>query len=266
MVIIRHTHTLKQTWITPRQTTSIIIISNNHIVTKDYDMGLISFFKIGWRRWLTHGLLALITFVGCYLIHLYSPYADLNYILTLACGYISLILIVVSLLIGPYKLLYRRRNPVNLNLRRDVGIWAGINGLIHVGAVFLAQTRGDIIYLFLRPKSQGIGYDLSLSPQGISNNLGLVATFILILLLVLSNDITLKYFKGRRWKFLQRFNYGLVVLAFIHTVLYQRFGNRARAFVVITLVSAVAVLVAQAIGFYLYNHKTHRAKIHSRVQ
>jgi sulfoxide reductase heme-binding subunit YedZ len=173
---------------------------------------------------------------------------------------------VLSLLIGPYKLLYRRRNPVNLNLRRDIGIWAGINGLVHVAAVFLARTRGDIVYLFLRPKPQGIGYDLSLSPQGISNNLGLVATFILILLLVLSNNITLKYFKGKRWKFLQRFNYGLIVLAFIHTVLYQRFGNRAHIFVIITLVSAVAVLIAQAIGFFLHNHKTRRRKIHSCVQ
>lgn len=233
-------------------------------------MGLIAFFNIGWQRWRTHGLLALFTVIGCYLIHLYSPYADLNYILTLACGYLSLILIVVSLLIGPYKLLFQRRNPVNLDLRRDVGIWAGINGVVHVLAVFQARIGGDIIFLFLRPKAQGIGYDLLISPQGISNNIGFVATFILVLLLVLSNDISLKYFKGKRWKLLQRFNYGLVVLAFIHTVLYQRFGNRARIFVVITLTLAVAVLVVQAIGFYLYNRNAtrnaHRAKNHSHVQ
>ena len=227
-------------------------------------MGFISFFNIGWRRWRDHGLLGLFTLLGCEIIHLYSPYADTNYILTLACGYVSLIFIVFSLLIGPYKLLFQRRNPVNLNLRRDVGIWAGINGVIHVACVLLARTRGDIVYLFLRPKVQGPGYDLLLTPQGISNNLGLVATFILILLLVLSNNISLKYFKGKRWKFLQRFNYGLVVLAFIHTILYQRFSNRARTFVVLTLVLAVATLVIQAAGFFLYN--AHRVKTHSRVQ
>jgi DMSO/TMAO reductase YedYZ heme-binding membrane subunit len=228
-------------------------------------MGLISFFNIGWQRWRDHGVLALFTLVGCEIIHLYSPYADLNYILTLACGYVSLILIVFSLLIGPYKLLYRRKNPVNLNFRRDVGIWAAINGCIHVAAVLLTRTRGDVVYLFLHPKAQGVGYDLLMSPQGISNNLGLVATFILILLLVLSNDITLKYFKGKRWKFLQRFNYGLVVLAFIHTVLYQRFGNRAHAFVVLTLVLAVAVLVIQAAGFFLYNRNKNRTKVHFSI-
>src|SRR6185369_8329908 len=125
-------------------------------------------------------------------------------------------------LIGPYQLLYQRRNPVNLSLRRDVGIWAGITGCIHVVCVLLTSTRSNIVYLFLRPKVQGPGYDLLLTPQGISNNVGLVATFILIVLLVLSNDISLRYFRGKRWKLLQRFNYGLVVLAFIHTVLYQR--------------------------------------------
>jgi len=227
-------------------------------------MTLITFFNIGWARWRTHGLLFLFTLLGCYFIHLYSPYADLNYILTLACGYVSLILIVYSLLIGPVKLLQRSRNPVNLNLRRDVGIWAGINGVIHVICVLLTRTRGDIVYLFLRPKAQGIGYDLLLTPQGISNNVGLVATFILVLLLVISNDISLKYFKGKRWKLLQRFNYGLVVLAFIHTILYQRFGNRARAFVVVTLILAVATLVIQAAGIFLYN--AHHTKTHSRIQ
>jgi len=133
-----------------------------------------------------------------------------------------------------------------------------------VAAVFLARTRGDLIYLFLRPKAQGVGYDLLMTPQGISNNVGLAATFILILLLVLSNDILLRYFKGKRWKLLQRFNYGLVVLAFIHTILYQRFGNRARAFVVLTLVLAAGVLAIQAAGFFLYH--AHRAKTHSRIQ
>ena len=200
----------------------------------------------------------------CYLIHLYSPYADLNYILTLACGYAGFILIVFSLLIGPYKLLCQRRNPVNLNLRRDVGIWAGINGCIHVLCVLLARTRSNLIYLFLRPKLQGVGYDLLLSPQGMSNNLGLLATFILILLLVLSNDIALKTFKGKHWKRLQRFNYGLVILAFIHTILYQRFSNRARAFVILTLVLAVAVLVMQIAGLFLY--AARRAKTHSGIQ
>ncbi len=227
-------------------------------------MNLISFFNIGWQRWRTHGILAFITIIGCYLAHLYAPYADLIYDLTYGCGYIADILIAYSLLIGPYKLLFQRKNPVNLNLRRDVGIWAGITGCIHVIAAIAMTTRGNILYLFLRPKPEGVGYNLLLSPTGVSNNIGLVATIILVILLVLSNDYFLIKLKGKRWKFLQRFNYGLAILAFIHTVLYQRLDNRSSTFVTFTFIFAIALLVIQLAGFILY--RSRRAKIHSRIQ
>ena len=227
-------------------------------------MNFISFFNIGWQRWRTHGILAAVTVIGCYLAHLYRPYADFFYDLTYGCGYVAVILIAYSLLIGPYKLLSQKKNPVNINLRRDVGIWAGITGCIHVIAAIVMTTRGNILYLFLRPKPEGIGYNLLLSGGGLSNNIGLMATIILVILLVLSNDYFLIKLKGKHWKFLQRFNYGLAILAFIHTVLYQRLDNRSRTFVTYTFIFAIALLCIQAAGFFLY--RSRRAKIHSRLQ
>ena len=44
----------------------------------------------------------------------------------------SLCLLCVTLLIGPLNLLRKRLNPVNIELRRDTGIWAGITGCLHV--------------------------------------------------------------------------------------------------------------------------------------
>ncbi|MBI1281888.1 MAG: hypothetical protein GC179_27430 [Anaerolineaceae bacterium] len=220
--------------------------------------------NIGWQRWRTHSILAVITVIGCYLAHLYAPYADLIYDLTYGCGYVAVILIAYSLLIGPYRLLWRKKNPVNINLRRDVGIWAGITGCIHVIAAIAMTTRGNIVYLFLRPKAEGIGYNLLLSPAGVSNNIGLVATIILVILLVLSNDYFLIKLKGKRWKFLQRFNYGLAVLAFIHTVLYQQLDNRSSTFVTFTYIFAIALLSIQLAGFFV--SRTRRAKIRSPLQ
>jgi sulfoxide reductase heme-binding subunit YedZ len=227
-------------------------------------MSLLVFLNIGWRRWRTHGILTVLTIISCYLVHLYAPYADLTYDLTYGCGYAAVILIAYSLAIGPYKLLRQRKNPVNLDLRRDVGIWAGITGCIHVVCAILMATRGNIIFLFLRPKPEGSGYDLLLTPAGIGNNIGLFATVVLILLLVLSNDYSLKKLKGRRWKFLQRFNYGLAVLAFIHTVLYQWLDNRSRAFMIFTFVFAIALFCIQAAGFIIY--RTCRTKMLSTLQ
>lgn len=221
-------------------------------------------FNIGKERWRSHGLLLAITVAACVLIHFYSPYADLIYVLTLGCGYLSLLLVVVTLLIGPFKLLHQKRNPVNLNSRRDIGIWAGITGCIHVVCILIARVRGSVIYLFLKPKAKGTGYDLLVTPQGISNNLGLVATLIIIFLLLLSNDYALRSFKGNRWKFLQRFNYGLVVLVFFHTAIYQRLGSREPFFIIPTFASAIITIGIQILGFVLMRQR--RAKKHSQLQ
>ncbi|MDQ6692913.1 MAG: hypothetical protein M3014_00600, partial [Chloroflexota bacterium] len=79
----------------------------------------------GDRLW-THLVLALGTVAGCALAFIYDPSLIAAEPLSLGLGYVSLVYLVASLLIGPLYLARRRRNPVNLYLRRDVGIWAGV--------------------------------------------------------------------------------------------------------------------------------------------
>src|SRR5690242_4934339 len=100
-------------------------------------MILLDMLRIGRQRWLTHIGLAGLSAAGAYAGHLYAPYADANYVLTIGFGYTAIILIAVSLIIGPFKLLSQRRNPVNIDLRRDVGIWSAITGCLHVWFAFL---------------------------------------------------------------------------------------------------------------------------------
>lgn len=217
-------------------------------------MSLLSaIFGIGWHRWLTHIILAGFTLVGCYGAHLYRPHADLTYDLTIGCAYVGLALIVVSLLIGPYKMLFIRRNPVNINLRRDIGIWAGIVGCIHVVCGLQMYMGGRILSYFFELTQRG--YRLLLNLFGISNDLGLIATVLLIWLLILSNDWSLKHFKGKRWKFWQRFNYLIAALVFAHTFGYQSIRQREQPFVITALVLGVVTLAAQLAGFFLYRSR-----------
>ncbi len=222
-------------------------------------MMLFSIFAIGLRRWLTHAGLALLAFGGVYLTHLYAPHADLTYDLTIGCGYVALILVALSLLIGPYKLLFQRRNPVNLDFRRDVGIWAGITGCIHVICGFQIHMNGNVVYYFLDYIPHR-GYRFLTNLFGISNDIGLIATIILVILLVLSNDISLRHYKGKKWKFLQRFNYLLALLVLAHTFAYQTVSQRERPFIIGTIIIAVVTLAAQSAGFLLYRtrHLDHR--------
>src|SRR5690606_24444958 len=101
----------------------------------------------------------------------------------------------------------------------------------------------------------------------IANWVGLVATVILLALLFTSNDLMLKRLKGRRWKALQRWNYGLAGLAFLHTFLYQMVSGRERDFVTFTLLLTLALLAAQFIGIQLYRagrNKRAKSVFHSQ--
>jgi sulfoxide reductase heme-binding subunit YedZ len=226
---------------------------------------LFELFQIGVRRWLTHTTLALAALIACYLAHLYAPYAALNYALTIGCGYLALILIMLTLLIGPVQLLYQSRNPVNLDLRRDIGIWAGITGCIHVMFGLQIHMNGRILNYFIQ--TTGRGYRLLLNAFGISNHLGLLATVILIMLLVLSNDISLKRLKGKRWKLLQRFNYLLALLVFVHTFLYQMISQREQPFRVVAFCMALILIFVQTLGFLIYRSRTTfaRHRVHGYV-
>ncbi len=107
------------------------------------------------QRWLTHGVMVLTVLVACGLTRLYSPHAGLNYLLTIGMGYLSLLLTIISLIIGPLNLLRRRANPVNIDLRRDIGIWAALTGFVHVFCSFQVRMGGSICMFFFRPSPNG---------------------------------------------------------------------------------------------------------------
>ncbi len=103
-----------------------------------------------------HLALAAGTIAGCELAFIYDPSAVFAEPLSVGLGYVSLVYLVASLLIGPLYLARQRRNPVNLYLRRDVGIWAGVTALLHVFFSFQIYAQGQLLVtsLFL-PTGRG---------------------------------------------------------------------------------------------------------------
>jgi sulfoxide reductase heme-binding subunit YedZ len=211
--------------------------------------------RFGWQRIRTHlGMFLLTLFGVIYLTRLYVPFASLEYLLTIGCAYLSLFYIGVTLCIGAFKLLRQRRVPANVDIRRDIGIWAGITGILHVVFAFGTRYNGEILRYFFYPDSVR---PLD-TPFGIANDFGLAATIMLILLLVTSNDWSLRRLKGKRWKTLQRLNYVLVALALLHTFLYQDISRREPVFTNITLMLTLVMLVVQAFGFVLHRTQGER--------
>lgn len=177
----------------------------------------------------------------------------------LGFGYICLAYLAATLLIGPLYLLQQRRNPVSIDLRRDVGIWAGITGCLHVVFALQLRFQGQILFFFFAPTDDG-GIRLLLNRFGIANWLGAAATLILIVLLITSNTLSLRLLKGKRWKLLQRFNYALAVLALIHTLLFQGNGQRQSIFMNVVLLTSLTVIVIQWYGSNLYRARRRHGR------
>lgn len=98
-----------------------------------------------------HFGLALFTAAGCYLTMLAAPHMGTVRQLTIGWAYVSLILLMWTLAIGPWRTLRRqKRTPLNINLRRDAGIWVAATAVVHILGTFYDHHWG-IWNFFLWP-------------------------------------------------------------------------------------------------------------------
>jgi sulfoxide reductase heme-binding subunit YedZ len=222
------------------------------------------------RRVATHLVLGVLTAVVLLLAPLYPRAETFVQAATIGLGYLSLGLIAATLVVGPLGLRRRSRNPVNVYLRRDLGIWAGLTGLAHVLFGLQVHFGGNVIRYFFQPIVRERyfavgdeeryfrvveGWTPATDLFGLANWIGLLATVVLLILLALSNDVAVRALRGPRWKALQRFNYALVALVVAHTAAYQLVVGREAVFALATLALAGVVLGAQLVGVTLYRRR-----------
>lgn len=184
---------------------------------------------------------------------------------SIGTGYVSVLLLVFSLLIGPWHLIRKhRRVPVHLDLRRDVSIWAGVYALIHVGFGLFIHVRRDhlsnLIYNFIYPPHVEHISPIRLGFFGIANHLGLIATLLVLVLLAISNDYSVRTLGSTRWKAWQRWTYYFSGLVVIHSILYEQVEHRPVAFIVAFALVVLIGLVAQIVGMVFYRRHFRPAR------
>lgn len=152
-------------------------------------------------------------------------------------GYLSFILIGCTLLIGPLQSwLPAGWMAVSLSIRRDIGIWAGLTGLLHVILVlvlFEGEPRLMIIHENRSEKADGwlglfffASSDPTMWPSpnwtltGVANYLGLLAFFVLLALWLTSSAQAEKWLGGSSWKRLHLANPWLFIIVLIHGLIY----------------------------------------------
>jgi DMSO/TMAO reductase YedYZ heme-binding membrane subunit len=164
------------------------------------------------------------------------------------------VLLALTLLIGPANLLLRRRTPVSTSLARDTGTWAAIVSLAHVIVGLKAHGYAGDLFNFVNYFFTADGA-LKTNSFGMGNWTGLAALVIVVGLLALSNDRSLRELKAKRWKNLQRMNYVLFVLVVLHAFFYGALLRMTSPFTVLLIVTVISVVVGQAVGIWLWRRK-----------
>ena len=167
---------------------------------------------------------------------------------SMSSAYVGLALLGATFMIGPLNILRRRPNPVSTDLRRDLGIWAGLLGIVHFLVGWQVHMKHRSLYWLREVKDTG-----TLVPRtdlfGFGNYTGLAAVIVAILLLALSNDYFLRTLGALRWKQLQRWNYALFVLVIAHGVAYQVIEKRTAPFVILFSLLTACSIVIQLLGY-----------------
>jgi methionine sulfoxide reductase heme-binding subunit len=203
------------------------------------------------RLWRHHFPLALVTSTSGFLLYVTRPYPDVITRLSFASAYPALILLAATLVIGPWNVVMGKRPPASLDLRRDIGIWAGMSGVFHavVGQCVHLRGRPWLYYVYENWQQkhwQPFRHDLF----GLANYTGLIASLVLLALLATSNDASLRKLGTPGWKKLQRWNYYCFGLSAVHTFTYQvGVGSQTAPFLIAAIVAALLTIILQYAGY-----------------
>ena len=181
------------------------------------------------------------------LLYMSRPYKDIVTRLSFATAYVAFALLAATLLTGPINILRDRRNPVSSDLRRDIGVCAGLVGTFHavVGQCVHLRGRPWLYYVYgPTEKHVGIRHDLF----GFANYTGAIAALILVALFATSNDFSLRALGTLRWKSLQRWNYAVFALAAVHTFGYFAIEKQRIGWVSLIICCVVITIMIQGVG------------------
>jgi len=164
-----------------------------------------------------------------------------------AFAYASLVLLSVSLILGPLSTLAPLPLQKLMPMRREIGVWSFFLALVHVIVLFYGHNW-NVVRFFITPLDGG-AWEINLAPWGIGNYLGLGALVIAAALAAISNDWSFRALGLSSWKHLQQLSYTLFALSAFHTLVYLPVAKRAPAFWAVFWILTVLTIGFQIIGF-----------------
>ncbi len=177
---------------------------------------------------------------------IYRGKRDLITFIAQSTGYISLVILASSLMIGPANLILKNKNPLSTYFRRDIGITGGLLALIHSVTGLFVHLRGKMWLYFLNDNNQ-VRFD----NFGLANYTGAIAALIIIFLIITSNDYFLKKLNSDKWKNIQRLSYLMIFLTAAHCYFYTIGRDNLSIFSWFYIPLFSLLLISQLTGVYL---------------
>lgn len=146
--------------------------------------------------------------------------------------------------LGPLNVLRKKHNPVHSAVRRDVGIAAGIAGLVHTALGLQVHMGGALARYFVVPTpatASGLAFVAA-------NYLGLMSAAVLAGLVAISNNPGVRSLGLERWKKFQRLAYVAAIAAVAHGVIYQLLEKRSAALIFFVAAGTAFVMMLQLRG------------------
>jgi len=228
-----------------------------HSFQRDSCLVFIASFSSGRRKRLQsrllrhHVPLLIVSCASIAVLYVTRDYKDVISRASFATAYPAIALLSGTLLVGPWNWLRKRPNPVSNDLRRDVGIWAGILAVAHTAIGQCVHLRGrPWLYYIYGPTEHHHPFPLRHDAFGLANHTGAASALLVIALLATSNDYFLRKLGTREWKKLQRWNYAVFGLAGAHALLYQKgIEKQDWRWVAIVVVCIGLTMALQAVVF-----------------
>ena len=116
------------------------------------------------RRMLRHGVICAGSLVTSFVVFRVTSSPQEIFRVSMATAYAGLLLIGLSLALGPLNVLRSKPSPISFDTRRDIGIWAALFSFAHVVAGLQVHFGGQFSRYFLGEEGPTDWLPLRLDP------------------------------------------------------------------------------------------------------
>lgn len=171
------------------------------------------------------------------------PYPTAWERVSVASAWLCMLLLIAALVMAPLQRLRGRQPPLNIYLRRDLGCWAAIQGLLHFTAGNVVAMNPVYVGTFVRGNTAPPGTMMREVLFSGGAILGMVIAILFLLLLAISSDRAVRWLGLVRWKKLQWSAHLVMWLTVLHGVAYQILEARYIPLLLLLLMSATVLAI-----------------------